>query len=481
MAPAEYTGASPVDVSRVPRDRPGENVFLIPDEGRYILYAPLHHFVAAVNATTARLVQGFLASGDPGKIPEAIRQQLDNLAWAEIPDNLPEIPDPDRPYEPCHVTIFPTNQCMLRCEYCYASSGEKASQQVDLGAARAAIDLVIDNAQRKEEIATVAFHGGCDPLWRVELLKECVGHACAEGERRGAQVRLVIATSGAVSEASAQWLAKAFHSVCLSCDGPPDIQDRQRPLANGSPSSPMVQRTAEILRDHNIPCGIRATVTKRTVHRMKEMVDYFVDVFGMRQLHFEPVHSCGRCVTTSVQGPSPEDYVQNYCEAWEHARERGAMLRYSGCRLGWLSERFCSVDGDNFCLTTDGHVSACYEVPDTSHPLADTLIFGRFDPPSKRFIVDRKKLVALRELNVGHKEYCQRCFAKWNCAGDCPIKCLTEHCGELSDYSDQPGARCQVNKELTRWALRRALESPREPSDGRETAPGHDRPGKSAG
>jgi uncharacterized protein len=458
MAPAQYTTSIPVDVSAVDRENLAKNIFLIPDGNQYILYAPLNHFVASVNGTTARLIQQFLIDRDPESVPPPIRSQLADLTWAQVPEKLPAVRDPGRPFEPTQVTIFPTNQCMLRCEYCYASAGGAAPRRVDLRAIGPAIELVIAATKRRGQTATVAFHGGCDPLFSPEIVKSSVGYACAAGERESVKVRLVISTSGAVSEKTAEWLARTFHSVCLSCDGPPDIQDRQRPLADGSPSSPLVSRTAGVLRDHNVPCGIRATVTARTVHRMTEMVDYFIEVFGMRQMHFEPVHPCGRCATESIAAPSSLEFVEHFSAAWEHARSRNAFLRYSGCRLGWLTERFCAVDGDNFCLTPEGHMSSCYEVPDTSHPLADTLIFGRFDPTPQSFVVDQDKLAVLRRLNVTYKEFCKSCFAKWNCGGDCPVKGITGHTNLLSDYSYKPGARCDINRELTLRSLRRALE-----------------------
>ncbi len=466
MAPAEYRDGSHVGVAEVGRGSLAENIFLIPDGRRYILYAPLHQFVAAINGATARLVQQFLANGDAHHIPQEVEKQLRGLKWAQVPVGLAEDPNPDRAFEPCKVTIFPTNQCMMHCVYCYASAGDAPAEGIDLRAAWAAIDMVIANAQRGKQMATVAFHGGCDPLFSPSILKACVGHACAAAERAGVKIQFVISTGGAVSEETAKWLARTFHSVCLSCDGPPDIQDVQRPLANGAPSSPLVTRAAAILREYNVPCGIRATVTQRTAHRMKEMVDYFIDLFGMRQLHFEPVYACGRGSSTSASAPSAAEFIEHFSTAWEHARTRGATLRYSGCRLGWLTERFCSVDGDNFCVTPRGYVTACYEVPDASHPLADIFIFGRFEDKSNSFTFDQKKLASLHGLNVRYKDYCKSCFAKWNCAGDCPVKCLTEHTSNLSEYACQPGARCQINRELTLRALRRALESKGEQSHG---------------
>jgi uncharacterized protein len=66
------------------------------------------------------------------------------------------------------VVLFLTNQCNLRCTYCYASSGDHPGRRMTWEVARAAIDRVLlDVAKRKGSALTLGFHGGGEPsmIW----------------------------------------------------------------------------------------------------------------------------------------------------------------------------------------------------------------------------------------------------------------------------------------------------------------------------
>ncbi len=52
----------------------------------------------------------------------------------------------------------------------------------------------------------------------------------------------------------------------------------------------------------------------------------------------------------------------------------------------------------------------------------------------------------LRRQSVEHRPYCQGCFAKWSCGGDCYHKSLTVNgAGEFSGTD-----RCHITRELTK-------------------------------
>jgi uncharacterized protein len=55
----------------------------------------------------------------------------------------------------------------------------------------------------------------------------------------------------------------------------------------------------------------------------------------------------------------------------------------------------------------------------------------------------------LRDLSVQQREFCQGCFAKWTCAGDCYHKALT-----ISGPGEFQGSdRCHITRELTKDQL----------------------------
>jgi len=70
-----------------------------------------------------------------------------------------------------------------------------------------------------------------------------------------------VATNGIMAEEKAAWLARHFDLIGLSCDGPADIQNSQRPRWNGKGTSHIVERTAHVLREEGVEFQVRTTIT----------------------------------------------------------------------------------------------------------------------------------------------------------------------------------------------------------------------------
>ena len=108
-----------------------------------------------------------------------------------------------------------------------------------------------------------------------------------------------------------------------------------------------------------------------------------------------------------------------------------------------LTASFCQASTPSFNVTTDGDLTACFEVTSRRDPRAETFIYGRYDADDRSFVVDADRLATLRRLTVQDAPRCGRCFAKYHCAGDCPSKRL------YPGADDALTARCVINRALT--------------------------------
>jgi uncharacterized protein len=104
-------------------------------------------------------------------------------------------------------------------------------------------------------------------------------------------------------------------------------------------------------------------------------------------------------------------------------------------------------------VTPSGDITSCYEVADAANPLAGVFFYGRYDPKTRTFVLDRDRRERLFGLSVLEKPECSDCFCKWHCAGDCPAKALLSERAEIDNLPD----RCLINRELTRDQLVAAL------------------------
>lgn len=427
-------------------------LFAIPEDGEYLVYAPLRGCIIRLKPALAnilvRLRQNELRAGEAEG--EFVRALID----AGIVNGPPETKPPTavgQPYQPTRVTLLLTNRCNLRCAYCYAGDAtvEQVMPQVY---GRAAIDMLVANCQRKRghEIE-VAFHGGGEPTMAWPQLKSLVLYAQQAACKADLRVRLGLATNGCISRAKAEWIAAHFSHVNLSLDGPPEIQNRLRPTKTGRPTADQVRRTMQILAQAGIPFGVQATVTKDTVSSMPALVRLVASQTRPVLLKFEPVSDCGRFSGESVQVPSTGEFVHYFAEARLEGQRHRLPIGFSGVRLsGPRMSFFCGAFGEPFSVTPDGLVSACFEAFCGTAPEAGSFIFGRYDHDRSSFEFDFDKLERLRARNIYELEPCRRCFCKYSCAGDCATRNF-RHFGSAD--LGRVGARCEAIREITRRQL----------------------------
>ena len=436
---------------------PREDLFVIPRrDDQYYLYAPLRRSVAVINSAAAAAVAAYLEQGESALSPPASTAIRALREGGLLGDPIPTPPLFPENYVFCphEVTLFPTSRCNLRCRYCYADAGRK-SIDMPWNVAQAAIDLVATNAGlmglRK---FGVGFHGGGEPTVAWETVVHCTEYARAKAQEKGLEVDVYAATNGLLSDAKLQFIVEHFSTANISLDGPPDVQDYNRPRAGGGGSYAQVSRSMKFFDAHRFFYGIRATITAGTAGRMAETVRWIMSQFRPGYLHLEPAWLCGRCTTTGETPPADDVFAENFLKAVEAGRELGIDVHYSGARLDVLTSKFCAAPGDGFTMLPEGIVTSCFEVSEPSDARADIFHYGRYDAATGTIVFDSQRIAALQAMSVDNLPFCGNCFCKWHCAGDCLAKVFARsgsstHCGS---------SRCELNRALTTAQLERLVQ-----------------------
>jgi uncharacterized protein len=248
-----------------------------------------------------------------------------------------------------------------------------------------------------------------------------------------------------LSREQREFIVRHFATVTVSLDGPPDIQDYNRPKVDGSGSHADVRQSREFFDEQKFFYGIRATITAGTVGRMVEIVERLAGDFRPGYLHLEPAWLCGRCVTTGERPPEDDDFADNFLDAQEAGRRLGVDVHYSGARLDVLTCKFCAAPGDGFTVLPDGSVTSCFEVMDVDDPRAGIFHYGQYDSATRAMCFDQKRLDELQRLSVENLPFCRDCFCKWHCAGDCLAKVFARSGAAIH----QGSCRCGLNRALT--------------------------------
>lgn len=429
-------------------------LFVIPNENNFVLFAPLKGILLEVNESVVALLA---ECEKTGFFPEG--PVLDQLRNSGILFDEPEPPMKPRPIrkriEPDGVTLFPTSDCGLCCTYCYASAGE-SNLYLSPHIAHAAIDLVFANAiKHKQKRVAVGFHGGGEPFYGRSwaIVKDAVIYARELSAKHGIYLSLSSATNGVLSLKQLEWIVQNFGNLNISLDGPEDIQNRQRPLRSGGESFPFVMRTIKFLEERKFSYGLRATITKESCGRLIELIDFFRSISTLTRLHFEPLFECGRCRTTGAEAPEPEAFVRAMVEAIPYAKKQGIDLYYSGASIDKVVDSFCGATGRSFCVTPQGNVTSCFEVSLESDPRSERFFYGKYDEQSGQFVFNEDRIAFLRTRTVQNLPGCADCFIKYQCAGDCLAK--MDALGDMFTTGDN--VRCFTNHALSKFKITERL------------------------
>jgi uncharacterized protein len=451
----------PALTSRVHRDLP---VFRLDDGDAAVFYAPGEPI--AVTRDEAQEVERALAGHDTSANATAVaaalqaRARAARQAWTEWGS---------RPFEPECLTLYLSNQCNLACTYCYAVPPDAGAAALRLHLTRetarepafpilgeatiaAAARLVARHCAAKHKPLTLVLHGGGEPTMHWDLLGR-VWSACQRiATAEGLSLWSYIATHGVLAEERVRWLARHFNLIGLSCDGPPDIQNANRPSSAQTATSASVERTARVLHEEAADYVVRCTVTARSSHRQIELVEYFCDRLLATNLRFEPVYSARRAPGEAFSPDDAAGFVARFVEAQRVARARGCELELSGVRIDELHGPYCNPSREVLQLMPDGRASACFLSAGNNERADAPMVMGRIDPASQEFVVDRGRVERLRAQAARIPARCESCHNIYHCARDCPDVCY------LADAASDAveGFRCRVQQLIGRHDILRA-------------------------
>lgn len=369
------------------------------------------------------------------------------------------------PFEPECLTLYLNNECPLRCVYCYSDPSPRPGERLSLDAILAAARLVAGRCQARRVPMTVVLHGGGEPTLEWKLVAAVLGLLPKLSGQYGIPVRSYIATNGVISAARARWLAGHVDQIGLSCDGPPAIQNRQRPTWNGQPTASIVERTGRILAEAGVPFHLRTTITADTVLRQAEIADYLCRQFQPGELHFEPSYSTTRA-PDGLATQQATAFVHGFLEARRVAAAHGVRLSASGSRPGEIHSRHCHLFRNVLNLVPGGMATACFQLTAPSSVARRGADIGRLVSGPDQYEIDTARVRDLRQRLSQCPPECGNCHNRYHCTWGCP-----EVCPLSAAQSPAAGSmtlfRCQIAHALSLAFIREAADQlwqRREPS-----------------
>ena len=332
------------------------------------------------------------------------------------------------------LSLFLTTQCDLRCTYCYMPKREVKAEHrfLRLEYARAGIRFLAENYNSK----AIRFFGAGEPTLAFGLMKDIWQEALAT---LGPDASMEIETNGHFGGGIAAWIEENADVVWISCDGPPSVQDINRPTAMGGASSPIVEANIRRLsRRTGLQVGVRITTRDPSAQHQERLLRYFAEL-GVLHIAISPVYYS--YVNPECQPVSLMEFAKGFVPAFEAAR-----------RLGVSYQTLMTVnfdeDVDVYCqacipfprVTTDGYLSCCDWAslgPEYLQGELEQCLFGRYDDAQGRFIVDVSRRDWIRTRDAKHlgEGACAGCPAMRRCVGGCLGKMLAAT-GDMHSATD---------------------------------------------
>lgn len=381
-----------------------QEVFLIPTEHKSgsIVYAPLKGVCFWLCEKYAKQFAQILEKKENvNSICDSAELYQRILLMDNIPSKVP------RTRSFCidnHVVFILSQHCNFKCSYCYAREAH-SNDTINWDIIKKALDVVLKSKQHEIKIT---FIGGGEPLITFDLIMQTVNYAERKAHALNKHIHFALTTNGSlISPECAHWLKEHNFTVSVSFEILPEIQNKQRPMKNNSPSYDVVHEGIAHLIREGIPIRFRSTITEENVSRMKQMVQLAVVQYpNVKQLHFEPVSDSAADLAHYY-----DSYSSNFFEARKVAIQSGVSLTNSILSsIHYTRDVFCSGE---YCVVPSGEIVSCHRA---SAP-TDSL-YNYFYVCSLNDDIMGKSLCS-GQIRTKLLPACLTCFARWNCAGAC--------------------------------------------------------------
>lgn len=350
------------------------------------------------------------------------------------------------PFTPLCLTLYLNNSCNLDCLYCFSQSYRDSRKRLSLDAIQGAAEIVARYCSAQGKPLTVAFHGGGEPSLEYNFILQALSALETIADSYNLDLFRYISTNGVMSPSRASNLVQRFDLIGLSCDGPEDIQNHQRPLRKSSRqgSAKFVEQTAQAVHAAGKPLHVRVTITPENFERQSEIAEYICQQLQPLEIHVEPVYATeGKGTENAFRRELAGAYVKAFLLARQKAREYGVRWVSSGARPAEIHSAYCHVWRNVLNLTPEGIATGCFKLSTAAAVRERNAALGGWDGRDMRFNLDLEHAHDLRQLLNRELEDCTTCFNYYHCTRQCPDDCL------LDEEALAGGFRCRVHALLT--------------------------------
>ncbi len=310
------------------------------------------------------------------------------------------------------VWLHVTNQCNLRCPYCYI---HKTPDEMEIEQGREAVAAVFRSAVQNGFSRVKLKYAGGEPTLHFKLLILLHDYAQELADEHDLALDGVVLSNGvALSHRMIEEMNARGLRLMISLDGVGDTHDAMRPFVNGHGSFAHVERTLDRLTDRDLTPTISITVSARNLAGLPETVAYVLARGLPFTLNFYRENDCSASFTDLVYQDDQIIAAMRAAFAVIEANLPKHSILASltdRARLDIPHNHPCGVGQSYMVIDQFGKIAKCHmemgrAIADVSHP--DPLNVIRLDQ------------LGVQNPAVVEKTGCQDCIWRYWCAGGCP-------------------------------------------------------------
>lgn len=349
------------------------------------------------------------------------------------------------------IKLIVSNDCNLRCSYCYASYGSYGKKRKVMKPEEA-VNLSKEIANKFPNLSAILFFGG-EPLLAVDAIETiCMGF-------KDKKVNFLMETNGTIYSERIHKLIEEYNiKVTVSIDGPEFINDVHRKYPDGRGTYTTIVTNVKKLNRNKENVGfIQATYTKQAYEKLSktEIIEHLKNEVGIQRISVFNVVTNDKNLKVPHDDENGLDRIDDevekfFSDIFEEKYNYNISLNTITNSI--LSQRrysyFCNAGINQITIDSDGDIWPCpLYISRGNYKIGN--IYDDIYAINSGF---KRISEMLQSVNKETHEDCRNCVASFWCT-KCPAKSLIEKGKLIIDKED-----CDKNIKLTELVLTKLFQ-----------------------
>lgn len=344
---------------------------------------------------------------------------------------------------PKALSLLISQDCNLRCGYCYADHGTFGHENklMSYNTAKKCIDKLFS----KDDPTHISFLGG-EPLLNFHLIKKIDNYL----NKNKLNVIYSMITNGTIlNNEIKNFVNEKFLDLHISLDGSKEINDVQRFGGDCRSVHDCVAETLNKLDPRNYPITIKSTITRKNAKRLPEIINYisslnidFIDIRSVKDIPPNSEFFINDDEFVMYLDGLAKVLINNVNKAANGEKVKmisvtSFILMLIITKTRWIYG--CAAGRGLITITANGDVYPCEKY----YGLNEFYMGNVYDDdfPGEKF---KRLMEMFRQINIYNSAYCKACWARYLCGGVCHWRSYISH----KDLSRPSERRCMEIKTI---------------------------------